>query len=179
MQTSWSTPSRPYPRARFRPPLYALLDAFISLKDLTTEQGGEWTTSVFLNANLAWIAYTNARGSTYESSVSSALSEVRSFASAHSNYSIPADVTNDDAATTFYSKPDWYDALPTGVKQFKEEQVSDQFSIIRSVIGDGTTSAAGGGTGTGSAGGALPTPRAGLGAAGMGAMAAVAAGVFL
>jgi hypothetical protein len=106
--------------------------------------------------------------------VSSAASEVRSFAAAHANYSIPADVTNDDAATTFYSKPDWYDALPTGVKQFKEEQVSEQFSIIRSVIDGDATSGAGGGTGTGSSGAALPTARAG-----MGAMAAVAAGVFL
>lgn len=110
--------------------------------------------------------------------MSSCASEVRAFASSHSNYSIPADVTNDDAATTYFSKPDWYDALPTGVKQFKEEQVSDQFSIIRSVIGDDTTSGAGG-SGTGSPGVAMPTPKAGLGAAGMGAMAAVAAGVFL
>lgn len=151
----------------------------IPTSEIPATAGSAWTTSVFLNANLAWRAYTNARGTTYESSVSSALSEVRSFASAHANYSIPADVTNSDAATTFYSKPDWYDALPTGVRQFKEEQVSDQFSIIRSVIGDDTTSGTAGATGTGSAGGALPTPRAGLGAAGMGAMAAVAAGVFL
>ncbi|KAJ4355579.1 uncharacterized protein N0V89_003599 [Didymosphaeria variabile] len=146
---------------------------------IPTTAGGQWTTSVFLNAKLGWDAYTKARGSTYESSVSSAASEVRSFASAHGNYSIPADVTNDDAATTFYSKPDWYDALPTGVRQFKEEQVSDQFSIIRSIIGDDTTSGAAGASGTGSPGAAKPTPRAGLGAAGMGAMAAVAAGVFL
>lgn len=110
--------------------------------------------------------------------MSSCASAVRSFASAHANYSIPADVTNDDAQTTFYSKPDWYDALPTGVKQFKEEQVSDQFSIIRSVIDDDTTTGAGGRSGTSSPGAAMPTPRAGLGA-GFGAMAAVAAGVFL
>lgn len=110
--------------------------------------------------------------------MSSCASAVRSFASAHANYSIPADVTNDDTETTFYSKPDWYDALPTGVKEFKEQQVADQFSIIRSVIGDDTTTGAGGGTGTGSPGLAMPTARAGLGA-GFGAMAAVAAGVFL
>ena len=77
-----------------------------------------------------------------------------------------------------FSKPNWYDALPTGVRQFKEQQVSDQFSIIRSVISDDTTTGAGGATGSGSPGAAVPTQRAGLGA-GFGAMAAVAAGVFL
>ncbi|KAJ4290562.1 hypothetical protein N0V90_010779 [Kalmusia sp. IMI 367209] len=138
-----------------------------------------WTTSVYLNARLAWNAYTSARGSTYDASVSSAASEVRAFASTASNYSIPADVTDDNAMTTFFSAPNWYSALPTGARQFKEEQVSDQFSIIRSIIGDDATAGASGATGTGSPGAAaMPTPRAGLGV-GFGAMAAVAAGVFL
>ncbi|KAF1970640.1 hypothetical protein BU23DRAFT_581968 [Bimuria novae-zelandiae CBS 107.79] len=137
-----------------------------------------WTTSVFLNARLAWGQFTSAQGSTYESSVSSAASEVRAFASSHSNYSIPAEVTDDAAETTFFSKPDWYDALPTGVRQFKEQQVSDQFSIVRSIIADDTTTGASSATGTGSPGAAAPTPKAGLGV-GFGAMGAVAAGLFL
>jgi hypothetical protein len=88
-----------------------------------------------------------------------------------SNYSIPADVTNDGTTTTFFSKPDWYTALPSGAKAFKEQQVSDQFSIVRSVIAARATTA-------GSTGAAVPTAQAFLDAK-FGVMAAAAAAVFL
>jgi hypothetical protein len=88
-----------------------------------------------------------------------------------SNYSIPADVTNDGTTTTFFSKPDWYTALPSGAKAFKDQQVSDQFSIVRSVIAARATTA-------GSTGAAVPTAQAFLDAK-FGVMAAAAAAVFL
>lgn len=112
-------------------------------------------------------------GEAYKSSVDSARSEIKAFAASAQNYSIPAVIT-DDAATTSISDgvPDWYTALPSAVRQFKEQQVANQFSIVREVIADDTTATAS------STGGAMPTPRAGIGA-GFGAMAAIAAGVFL
>jgi hypothetical protein len=50
-----------------------------------------------------------------------------------SNYSIPAQVTG-SGTTTFYGAPTWYSALPSGARAFKEQQVDDQFSIVRQVI---------------------------------------------
>ncbi|KAF2681434.1 hypothetical protein K458DRAFT_343584 [Lentithecium fluviatile CBS 122367] len=132
----------------------------------------DWTTSVFLNARVAYGSLTKSAGSTFQSSLSSALSEVSAFAATASNYSIPAAVTDNADMTTFFSKPDWYTALPTGARAFKESQVSDQFSIIRNVIGSRQTTSSSKGAAP------APTPRAGLGI-GFGAMAAVAAGVFL
>jgi len=75
---------------------------------------------------------------------------------------------------TFFSKPNWYTALPSGARAFKEGQVSDQFSIIRSIIADDSPTSSSGSKGAAT----MPTPAAGLGA-GFGAMAAVAAGIFL
>jgi hypothetical protein len=127
--------------------------------------------SVFINGNRAYNSFTEALGSTYQSSRSSAASEIAAFARSASNYSIPADVTNDGTTTTFFSKPDWYTALPSGARAFKEQQVSDQFSIVRSVIAARATTAS-------STGAAVPTAQAFLDAK-FGAMAAAAAAVFL
>ncbi|KAJ4362336.1 hypothetical protein N0V83_010429 [Neocucurbitaria cava] len=129
-----------------------------------------WTTSVFLNANFAYARFTSSLGSSYEQSSSSAASEVAAFVSTASNYSIPAEVT-ESGTTTFYSKPDWYTALPSGVRAFKEQQVSDQFSIVRSVIDARATTAS-------STAGAAPTARAWVDAK-FGVMAAAAAAAFL
>ncbi|KAF1921302.1 hypothetical protein BDU57DRAFT_553490 [Ampelomyces quisqualis] len=134
-------------------------------------QASGWTLSVFINGNRAYNSFTKALGSTYQSSRSSAASEIAAFARSASNYSIPADVTNDETTTTFFSRPDWYTALPSGARAFKEQQVSDQFSIVRSVIAARATTAS-------STAAALPTAHAFLDAK-FGAMAAVAAGVFL
>jgi hypothetical protein len=111
-------------------------------------------------------------GETYQSSRTSAASEIQAFVASAANYSIPAAVTDLSQTTTFLSKPAWYDALPTAARSFKESQVADQFSIVRQVIQARQT------TSTSKAGAPAPTARAGLGM-GFGAMAAVAAGVFL
>jgi hypothetical protein len=92
-----------------------------------------WTTSVFLNANIAYRSFTNSLGEPYKSSSSSAASEIAAFVSTASNYSIPAQVTG-SGTTTFYGAPTWYSALPSGARTFKEQQVDDQFSIVRQVI---------------------------------------------
>lgn len=80
-------------------------------------------------------------------------------------------MTDDSTTTTFFSKPDWYTALPSGAKAFKEQQVSDQFSIVRSVIDARATTAS-------STAGAAPTARAWVDAK-FGVMAAAAAAAFL
>jgi hypothetical protein len=79
-----------------------------------------------------------------------------------------------DETPTYFSKPDWYTALPSAARSFKEQQVSDQFNIVRSVIAARATST------TGSEGAAMPTALAGewLGAE-FGIMAAAAAAAFL
>lgn len=125
-----------------------------------------WTTSVFFNANIAYGRFTNSLGSTYKSSESSAASEIAAFVRTASNYSIPAAVT-DPGTTTFYSRPDWYTALPSGARAFKEQQVSDQFSIVRSVIDARATTRS-------STAGAVPTARVWV-AGEFGVMAAAAA----
>jgi hypothetical protein len=129
-----------------------------------------WTLSVAVVANSAYNSFTKELGSTYHSSQSSAASEIKAFVQSARNYSIPADVTDLQATTTFFSKPDWYDALPTGARAFKELQVSDQFSIVRSIIDAGKTMAS-------STGAAVPTAQAFLDVK-FGAMAAAAAAVF-
>lgn len=82
-------------------------------------------------------------------------------------------MTEDGPTQTFFTKPDWYTALPSGVRVFKEQQVSDQFSIVRAVIQGGKPGTA---TSTGSA--AAPT-AGGLLDAKFGTLAAVAAAAFL
>jgi hypothetical protein len=140
---------------------------------LTPLQASSWTTSVFLNAQLAYGRFTKSLGSSYESSLTSARSEIDAFVATASNYSIPAEVTQADATPTYFSKPDWYAALPSGARAFKEQQVSDQFSVVRSVIARGATTAT-------STAGAVPTARAGEWAgAEFGVMAAAAMAAFL
>jgi hypothetical protein len=124
-----------------------------------------------VNGNNAYSAFTKSLGPDYQSSRSSVASEVRAFAQSAANYTIPFAVTDDATTTTIYSKPDWYTALPSGVKAFKEQQVSDQFRIVRMVIMARATTAS-------STGAAVPTSQAFLDAK-FGAMAAVAAAVFL
>jgi hypothetical protein len=124
-----------------------------------------------VNGNRAYDSFTSGLGAPYQSSKSSAASEIAAFAQSASNYSIPAEVTQDGSTTTFFSKPDWYTALPSGARSFKEQQVSDQFSIVRSLIAAKTASAS-------STGAAVPTAQAFLDAK-FGVMAAAAAAVFL
>lgn len=134
-------------------------------------QASSWTFSVFVNGNRAYNSFTKELGPNYQSSRSSAASEIRAFVQSASNYSIPPDVTNDDKTQTFFSLPDWYTALPSGARAFKEQQVSDQFSIVRSVINARATTAS-------STGAAVPTAQAFLDAK-FGVMAAAAAAAFL
>ncbi|KAI8932142.1 hypothetical protein NX059_011025 [Plenodomus lindquistii] len=94
-----------------------------------------WTTSVFLNARLAYGRFTSSLGEPYQSSLTSARSEIDEFVRTASNFSIPTEVTVASTTPTYFSKPDWYDSLPTAARAFKEQQVEDQFSIVRSVIG--------------------------------------------
>ncbi|OAL46688.1 hypothetical protein IQ07DRAFT_590226 [Pyrenochaeta sp. DS3sAY3a] len=131
-----------------------------------------WTTSVFFNARIAYGRFTNSLGEAYKSSESSAASEIQAFAQSASNYSIPAAVTDPATTTSFYSAPDWYTALPSGARAFKEQQVSDEFSILRSVIAARATTA------TSTGGAAAPTARAWV-AGEFGVMAAAAAAAFL
>jgi hypothetical protein len=134
-------------------------------------QASGWTFSIYLAANSAYDTFTNSLGSTYQSSRSSAASEIAALAASASNYTIPPAVTDDSTTTTFFSRPDWYTALPSGARAFKEQQVSDQFSVVRRVILGNTATAS-------STGAAVPTAQAFVDAK-FGAMAAAAAAVFL
>jgi hypothetical protein len=140
---------------------------------LNVAQASGWTLSVLVVANRAFTSFTSSLGPPYQSSRSSAASEIAAFARSASNYTIPPAVTDDGTTTTFFSQPDWYTALPSGARAFKEQQVSDQFSIVRSVIGSGSGSPTASSTGA-----AMPTAQAFLDAK-FGAMAAAAAAVFL
>ncbi|PSN65993.1 hypothetical protein BS50DRAFT_621762 [Corynespora cassiicola Philippines] len=127
-----------------------------------------WTSSVYFNAFLSWGFHTRELGDAYETSSSSAASEIAAFVASASNYSIPAGVTETTTTMTFFSAPDWYSALPTGAREFKESQVADQFSIIRQVIDARATTAS-------STGGVVPTAMPALGPQFAGMAAAVAA----
>lgn len=136
------------------------------------QQAASWTTSVFLNANFAYNSFTRSLGDPYKSSQSSAASEIAAFVSTASNYSIPAAVTETTTTQTFYGAPTWYSALPSGARAFKEQQVSDQFSIVRQVIGSRQT------TSSSSGAASVPTGRPFVRVE-FGAMAAAAAAAFL
>jgi hypothetical protein len=134
-----------------------------------------WTTSVFLNAQIAYGRFTGSLGEPYQSSLTSARSEIDAFVRTATNYSIPAEVTMADETPTYFSRPDWYTALPSAARSFKEQQVSDQFSIVRSVIAARAPTST-----TGSEGAAMPTALAGQWLpAEFGVMAAAAAAAFL
>ncbi|KAF9700281.1 hypothetical protein EKO04_001866 [Ascochyta lentis] len=130
-----------------------------------------WTTSVALNAGFAFRSFTAALGEPYQSSSSSAASEIAAFASTASNYSIPAAVT-ESGTTTFFGAPTWYSALPSGARAFKEQQVEDQFSIVRQIIASRQT------TSSSSGGASMPTAAPFLDKK-FGALAAAAAAAFL
>ncbi|KAH9871477.1 hypothetical protein IAQ61_005656 [Plenodomus lingam] len=133
-----------------------------------------WTTSVFLNARLAYGRFTSSLGEPYQSSLTSARSEIDAWVrTAPSNFTIPPEVTIASETPTYFSKPDWYDALPTGARAFKEQQVADQFSIVRSVIaGRGPTSSS-------SSAGAAPTVAPQWMRKEFGVLAGVAVAAFL
>lgn len=140
---------------------------------LTLSQASSWTTSVFLNAKIAYGRFTASLGDAYQSSLTSARSEIDDFVKTATNYSIPAEVTMADQTPTYFSKPNWYTALPSAARSFKEQQVSDQFNIVRSVIAARQTTAT-------STGAAVPTAHAqGWLGAEFGVMAAAAAAAFL
>jgi hypothetical protein len=145
----------------------------LSTSLLTQLQASSWTTSVFINAQLAYGRFTKSLGSSYQSSLTSARSEIDAFVATASNYSIPAEVTQASETPTYFSKPNWYTALPSGARAFKEQQVSDQFDVVRSVIAARASTAT-------STGGAVPTARVGewVGAE-FGVMAAAAVAAFL
>jgi hypothetical protein len=131
--------------------------------------------SVDLAANRAYKSFTKELGSTYHSSQSSAASEIEAFVHSAHNYSIPNEVTDFHTTTTFFSKPDWYDAQPSAARAFKELQVLDQFSIVKSIIDAGTIKASSTASSTGAA---VPTAQV-FSDAKFGVMAAVAAAMFL
>jgi hypothetical protein len=65
-----------------------------------------WSLGVAIVANNAYDSLTKELGSPYCSSQSSAASEIKSFVQYTRNYSIPAEVTEIQATTTFLSKTD-------------------------------------------------------------------------
>ncbi|KAF2714074.1 hypothetical protein K504DRAFT_154228 [Pleomassaria siparia CBS 279.74] len=105
-----------------------------------SSDAASWTTSVYLNFRLQWGAYTKSLGAGYQSSVTSIQNEVKEFAAtAPSNYSIPAAVTDPSTTTTITgTKPAWYTALPSDVRSFKEAQYTAQKSVLASVVGGGS-----------------------------------------
>jgi hypothetical protein len=90
-----------------------------------------------------------------------------------SNYSIPSAVTDDQTTTRIVGKPDWYDALPSDVKSWKEREWQTMKSIASEVVVARLTT-------TRSTGGspAVPTGAAGLKNAGW-AVAGAAAAMFI
>ena len=163
-------PSFANPSDVCRPPPFP---ASFSLQFLSTDylQASSWTFSVFFNANIAYRSFTNSLGPPYKSSSSSAASEIAAFVSTATNYSIPAAVT-ESGTTTLYGAPVWYTALPSRARAFKEQQVEDQFSIVRRVIAARQT------TSSSTGGASVPTAIPFLGKE-FGVMAAAAAAAFL
>lgn len=90
-----------------------------------------------------------------------------------SNYTVEPAVTNPDTTTTFFGKPEWYDALPTGVKEFKEREWNTIKSIASGVIAARLTT-----TKSEGAAPAMHTGSAGIQNAGW-AVAGAAAAMFL
>lgn len=135
-------------------------------------KANKWTTSVVFNAGISFDRYTKSLGSTWQSSLDSMHSELSQFVQTASNYSIPPEITDAETTTTILGKPDWYDALPSGVREFKEEEWNTIKMVASQVIAARLTT-------TKSTGGsaAMPTGSLGLQNAGW-AVAGAAAAVF-
>jgi len=146
---------------------------------LPARQAASWTTSVFLNARLAYGRFTSSLGAPYQASLTSARAAIEAFVrTAAHNYSVPAAVTVATETPTYYAQPAWYTALPSGARAFKEQQVADQFRIVQSVIrGRQATSS----SSSNAAGAAAPTPRLHVwaGSKEFGVLAGVAVAAFL
>ncbi|KAF2873797.1 hypothetical protein BDV95DRAFT_488877 [Massariosphaeria phaeospora] len=142
----------------------------IPLSEVPTDpaSAASFTSSVFINGLIAWGSYTNSLGEPYKASELPSRPPFKA-----SNFSVPAAVTDPNTVVTITTNeaPPWYTPLPTRDKQFKEEQVQQQFSIVRDVIARRRTT-------TGSTGGALPTAMVGLRVE-LGIAAAAAAAAFL
>ncbi|KAH7128319.1 hypothetical protein B0J11DRAFT_524625 [Dendryphion nanum] len=139
-------------------------------------QATQWTTSVFVAWNFGWRNVQSSLGSAYASNSSSAASEISAFFASNNNYtSVPPDVTNSARTATITTSPDWYSALPTRLRQFKEQERGIQQSVLASVIGASPAGSGGApGASQTSSKGAAPT---GVGA-GRGIEWAVAAGAL-
>ena len=126
-----------------------------------------------LNAGRSFGSFTKGLGESYQSTRSSIQSELKDFVATATNYSIPAAVTEPRTTTTIIGKPDWYDALPSDVRSFKEQEWDYIKSIASEVIVARLTT-------TRSTGGspAAPTANAGLKNAGW-AVAGAAAAIFI
>lgn len=100
------------------------------------QQATQWTTSVFLAWRFGWRNVQASLGNEYASNSSSAASEISSFFAANRNFtSVPPDVTDAAKTATITSSPDWYSALPTRLRQFKEQERGLQQSVLASVLG--------------------------------------------
>lgn len=93
-----------------------------------------WTTSVVLNAGRSFDSYIGQLGSTYRSSHSSVFSDLSTFIAQASNYSVPQEVLDDSTTKTFFGKPDWYDAMPSNVRSWKQQEWTTIQSIASEVI---------------------------------------------
>lgn len=133
---------------------------------------------MFLNGIRSFAAFTRGLGSDYQAALTSVQSEVKEFAATASNYSIPAGVTDAATTTTIVGKPDWYDALPSGVRSFKEQEWGYIKSFAAQVIADDTQAAQGNVAKSTGGAPALPTGSLGLMNAGW-AVGAAAAAAFL
>jgi hypothetical protein len=138
-------------------------------------QAAQWTTSVGVAARFAYANFVGSLGPEYALSKAAVASEVKAFFQTATNYTISSTVTVDGPTQTFLTRPDWYTALPSRVRAFKEQQVADQFRIVRSVLGRDQEGA----TASSTAAAAVVTTAGGLLDAKFGALAAVAAAAFL
>jgi hypothetical protein len=144
----------------------------------SSPQAASWTTSVGLNFALQWPQYTKSLGAAWQSSVTSIQNEVSSFvASAPSNFteSIPSVIADPKTTTTITSKPDWYTALPSDVRSFKEQEFTMRKEVLASVIGFGQST----GTATKTSSVARPTGVANLDLGLAGAALVAAGAIFL
>jgi hypothetical protein len=98
-------------------------------------------------------------------------------ASAPTNFtdSIPSAIADPKTTTTITSKPDWYTALPSNVRSFKEQEYTMRKEVLANVIGFGQST----GTATKTSNVGRPTGVANLDLGLAGAALAAAGAVFL